>query len=799
MPVKTLYSFFIILIWLVTGYSTTAQFTVKGTLLDDKKRSINFTSINLTSTADSSIAFYTLSDSTGTFQFQRIPGGTYILQSRAIGYQAFSLQLDIKADTSLICPFVQADKELTGITVKSTITPTFERKRDRFVFSIANSPLVIGNNVWDVLKQTPMVQTSERGDINVVGNPQNATIFINRRKFYLKGEDLFRFLKEMPSTNLTKIEVLTIPPPFYDADGPVIDIILKKLDINGTRGTSTVSYQRSQVNLVNGSVSLDHNNNNYNQSLVISGGSTRAFQQIDRKTLIRDASQKEVSSFFENNTRRRNINGFTDIRYSLNPLLTIGTQWIVTSSISNAAATGTESDNTGIRNDYRQYIYKDNDLLNGNIFLKYYSERKAENLEISSDYLNTTVIQNTDFLLQAPQPSIKTDVTQKIRNFAVKADYSRPVSKKVTLEAGAKWGRSDIKTPYDAFINTGTNWTKLDRLSAIFDYKENISSAYTTLESDINGKWSVKGGIKVEYTGINTSTKGGTVTNNSTGYTFIFPIGYLNYSPNQKHSFSLTSRTDNSRPEYFSLNPARILLGPRTITEGNPFIRPSNGGSLELMYSYKQAYYFGLSYSVARQLYTQGNEIIPPDTLLIRWRNWGNIKQYNFWTFTQKNVIKNKWSLSFNSNLGFYSRNFNNDQVKVIDKTDNWQLYLTLNNNFSNILAKGINLYCNFSFNTPGRFGYWEETVSSWRIDAGGGYGIPRTGLRIAVSASDLLKYADRHVFINNKTDAQITTVLNNNDRRSIRISLSKSFGNTKAKRLGRRATSNEEEKQRLN
>lgn len=793
-------AFFLIGMLVCVNFCIAQKFNIRGVINDNKMKLIKYASVNLKSTTDSNYSIFSVSDSVGAYLMQQIPAGQYEIKVKSVELVESKIVLQISKDTVINFSLPREEKMLGGVTVVGTSAPKFERKRDRFVYTLNNSPLIVGNNIWDVLKQTPMVQTSEQGLLSVLGNPQGATVYINRRKFQLSGDDLIRFLREMPSDNLVKIEVLTIPPPFYDANGPVIDIILKKLEINGVRGNTSLTYGRSQVNTSNGNFSLDYNNNAYNQSLMLSGFGGNAFQQIERETTVSALGPSSlISSNIESNSKRKGISGYTDIRYSINPVLTIGTQWIANSSNSDLLGKGEEYDAASVKvTPYQQNIHTKNNVLNGNAFLKYYSEKKNTYFELGSDYLTNRLNQTTEFYLAPPLMSLITDVPQQIDNIAIKADFSKKVLKDIFMELGAKWSKSDIVTPYEVLGNSGGVWAKLDRYSATFDYNETIQSAYITLEKDFNSKWSGKLGLKVENSIFKTVTSGVTLQKNTNKFTFLFPIGYLNFKPNEKHSFSLTSKTSNSRPDYSSLNPARILLGPRTVTEGNPYLNPSNGGIVELMYSFKDKYYFGATYSVANNQFTQANTIIDPDTLLVKWNNWGDVKQFNFWIFTQRNVVKNKWSLIFNSNLGYYGRSFDNQAIRVVENPNNWQLFLTLNNSFTNIFSPKIRMYLNLSYRTPGRFGYWRDNTGSWRVDLGGNYSIPKAGMRLSLAVNDLFKFADRNVFQINKTDLQATSVLTNNDRRSIRFTISKSFGNLKAKKLDQRETSNEEEKQRL-
>lgn len=238
-------------------------------------------------------------------------------------------------------------------------------------------------------------------------------------------------------------------------------------------------------------------------------------------------------------------------------------------------------------------------------------------------------------------------------------------------------------------------------------------------------------------------------------------------------------------------------MGNRTVTEGNPALVPSNGGAAELIYGYKKKYFLGVTASYYKRLFTQINEVIGTDTLLVKWQNWGNQSQYNFWFFTSKDLFKDHLNLTFNTNLGYYKRSFNRDLTRSSASSDNVQLYLTLNQTYNNIFSKNLKLYLNSSFNTPTRFGLWSDDRSSFRVDLLAAYSFSKADFRVSLMINDIFKYNDRHVYNINQTDLQKTSVLTNSDARSIRIGISKSFGNQKAKKLQKRETSNEEEKKR--
>lgn len=778
--------------------ATHAQLHIKGFIKDSTEVSIPGCSVKLTSGTDINFAQTTSTDKDGAFKISHLQKGVYNLTITNVVYNTLSIKINLTNDTNLNIKLTERINSLSKVTITGN-KRLLERKRDRFVFNVSNSPFTLGNNVFEVLRQTPMVQLTDQGALNILGNPQNATVFINRKKFPLSGEDLANFLKNMPADNILQIEILSIPPPYYDVNGPVIDIILKHLDINGIRGSTSLAYERASVNRGILSNNLDFNSNRYNQTLSIGLNDGDYFKTIGKTTNFYGAQPSTVTSDVNTRANRKGINIYTDLRYSLTPVLTIGTQLITNNSKTNSNGDGAETiEPAAINSNYLQVDHVKNNLLSNNAFLKYNSEKKQTYFELSTDYLKADMDQNNRFNSNLEGGNYQNISPQHIRNYAIKTDFSKPVFAKVLLTSGLRYSNSTINTPYQAFDLSNNQIRPLDEFSADFHYSEKIYSGYSTLERDFGKKWSAKIGLQAEHSHINTETRAVTLQANKQDYTFIFPLGYLNYSPDDNNSFSLTSKINNSRPGYSYLNPARRLIGSRTITEGNPYLNPSNGGIVELMYSLKQTYYWGLTYTQNNRLFSQINQVINQDTLLIKWQNWGNQKQYNFWFFTQHNMFNNHWSASINTNLGYYHRSYNTSITNSAASNSNVQLFASLNNSFSKIGSKNLSLYCNMSFNTPGRYGLWKDNTSSYRVDLGANYNVPKSNFRLSLAVNDLLKYNDRHVYNINQTDDQYTRLITNSDARSVRLTISKTFGNLKVKKIDKRNTSNEDEKQRI-
>lgn len=769
----------------IISINATSQHRISGIVADSVQKKMAEAIVIIKSDYRNTIRSIA-TDSTGKFVFQDLDSGRYSLGVSYVGYENVQINLRISADTTLTVYMNTKQNTLKTVTITGT-EPRFERKIDRFVFNVSGNNVIKGLSTFELLGQTPMLRADEQTGISILGAQGGVTVFINRRKLNLSGTDLINFLRELPSENIERIELLTIPPPFYDVDGPVIDIITKKLKTNGLIATLIGNYLRAHRDRGAASLSLVYNRNNFNQTTSISGSLGNSFKEITKTTTF-DPAQDTVSTYSAILSNRRALNILNTVTYDLNQVWTLGTQALFNTTSSRSNLTGDENANA-----FKQRITGGYTTLNGNVYLRYNSEKKGTYAELSADLLHSSNKQTNEFNDVADPLYLKTYVPQQIDGLSLKLDLSKKLKKAYVMEGGLKLARTDVKTPYE--LTKGSQNGKLYE-NNLFNYREYITSGYVSVSKEFSQKWSAKLGVKIENSRVNTTTSGSLSNHYSNNFTFIVPIGYLNFSPNSKNSFSITSRLNNYRPDFTALNPATIQIGPRTVSTGDPFLQPANGASFEFMHGISNKYYWGLNYSYSKNEISQVNTVLPPDTLLIQWENWGNTYAYNAWFFTSQNIT-NKWGMSVSLNGSYYKRTIR--ETADNGKTDvyNTQAYLSINNTFRNIFIDGLNFLGNVSGSTPSRFGVWKQGAT-YRIDIGSSYSIKKLGLQISVMFNDITKYADRNLTLENITKEQATRVINNNDQRSFYISVARSFGNLKTKKGSTRQTSNEDVRERL-
>src|SRR5690606_30278601 len=110
----------------------------------------------------------------------------------------------------------------------------FQKKADRFVYDVANAPVAKGNTGFGLLLQAPLVSSTDDKTLQILGK-SNAIIYNNCSKTMMNTEAVIEMLKHMPSENISKIEIISVPGSELDVsstDG-IINIILKKKPDDG--------------------------------------------------------------------------------------------------------------------------------------------------------------------------------------------------------------------------------------------------------------------------------------------------------------------------------------------------------------------------------------------------------------------------------------------------------------------------------------------------------------------------------------------------------------------------------------
>ncbi|SDG85403.1 TonB-dependent receptor domain-containing protein [Mucilaginibacter sp. P25] len=588
---------------------------VSGALVNEQGKPLDYATVSLLRASDSTVVKGALSNDAGVYVFDNIKAGNYIIKATVVGYQkAVSKSFTVPANT----PHVTApalnlhtgSTELKAVTITAT-KPLIERKIDRTVMNVENSVLAAGNTAMEILERAPGVTVDKDDNISLKGK-QGVTVMINDKLTYLTAAQLATLLRSTDGNTIKSIEIITNPSAKYDAAGNsgIINIKLKKNTQSGTNGSITVGGAKSKYWRDNSSLNLNHKQGNLNVFTSLSRGDNKRGHDIGIDRIITDSLGNKT--YFNQKSNLPSINHYNNYRlgadYDLTPKHTIG---FVVSGYSNSEKDlndnrtiigkqfGVPDSSLHTTSDIRQ-TYK-NFALNLNDRLKL--DTSGQELSIDLDYSkfknNSNAMYNTDYFL--PDGSIQHE-PQMLRNqtpstisiYTGKADYTKPLTKTIKLEAGVKF--SSVKTDNDlqaqifsngAYINDTTRTNR-------FIYTEKINAGYLNLNKQFK-KFSVQLGLRAEQTRSTGNLIGSTPVKRS--YLNLFPSVFINQTINDKNevSFSYSRRID--RPGYDDLNPFVYYLDPYTYSQGNAFLNPQYTQNFELNYTYNKTINVSLGYS----------------------------------------------------------------------------------------------------------------------------------------------------------------------------------------------------------
>jgi outer membrane receptor protein involved in Fe transport len=131
-------------------------------------------------------------------------------------------------------------------------------------------------------------------------------------------------------------------------------------------------------------------------------------------------------------------------------------------------------------------------------------------------------------------------------------------------------------------------------LSDNFKYDEKVYAGYMSTTQDWE-KWSIKAGLRAEYTE-STGTSVARTTINDLRYFELFPSFYVLHNISENHSLSFDYSRKLRRPRYQDLNPFRTFISENNFIEGNPNLLPSFSNNFNLGYVLKQEFFFDFYY-----------------------------------------------------------------------------------------------------------------------------------------------------------------------------------------------------------
>ncbi|MFC1222800.1 outer membrane beta-barrel protein [Pedobacter sp. BG31] len=628
---KTLYkiAFFLTLLFTVkTGFAqTNPKPNISGIILDETKKPADYVTVVLFKASDSSVVKTAFTDPSGTFNFTISGKGSYYYKASNMGYKTLKSKTIVLTEDHQKVDFgtaqlIASTQNLKEVNVAVT-KPLIERKMDKIVMNVSNSAVMTGSTALEVLQKAPGVTVDQNDKISMMGK-QGVLIQLDGKQTYMSSADVANLLRNMQSSDIESIELITNPSSKYDASGNsgIINIKTKKNKNGGTNGSINGSLGYGKNLRANTGLNL-----NYRAQKVNLFGNY-SYGKFERNNLIAidRISNGTTDTYFmqvgESNRKQYNNNLKAGLDYFIDKKNTIGI--LVNGYFNHGNETSTnntligpsfqKTDSTLTTNSLQTNKYN-----NVSYNLNYKSVLDTAGSEISadvdysrykgndgSDYANDYRFENGNSI--RPIIYTRNNTPSIIDIKAFKIDYNVSLTKTVKLEAGLKssWVKTDNDLQAEAYVNSA--WENDTRRSNQFVYDENVNAAYTNVNKQFKNT-SVQIGLRVEQT----NSKGNLITKNTVverNYWDFFPTLFVQQklSKNNQLGFSYSRRID--RPSYDALNPFIYYLDEFTYSKGNPFLNPQYTHNFELSYTLLQKYMLSIGYSRINDVIA---EVILPD------------------------------------------------------------------------------------------------------------------------------------------------------------------------------------------
>ncbi len=719
-------------------------------------------------------------------------------------------------------------QSIEGVTLTKQV---FKKQSDRFVYDVAASPVTKGNTTFDILKQTPLLSTTDDKTLKIAGK-NNALIYINGRKTNMDSESLTQFLKNTPAENIQKIEVITVPGSEFQVESSdgIINIILKKKMSDGTSGNMRMSNTQNKYNASNASFSVNYRKNKLGISANLSGGENIQPQSYVLRNGTDFVKNESVGDIDDPN---KNIGGYLNIDYQLNDKSNLVLSWnswanksynstinlfnTLTEYNTDGSLKKTTYTRTSNKEDARNY----NNSVNLNYEIKL--DSLGSKLNANAAYLNYRRFQYSDNRTLVPGDfndystigkQIIQNIPQVINNFSGTVDYIQKFKNDFTVSIGGNYNKTKTDNDTKNFTTVFTDEDQKPLPTAIYSaspnhfiYDENIYGAYLTLEKKFSDKFSGKVGARYEITNSlgtsdNASPEYSRIERN---YNNLLPYLSLNYAINDKNNISYSFSSRMRRPSFWELNPVRNYISEYNYTQNNPFVKASSTYNQELTYMYKNSYFLILNHSYVKDQITQvplqgyvkslDGTVSEQNMLRYIRTNFGDKQEMSAMVGVQRTFFKQYLTLNFNAG---FQHNINNGTLAVdpttgdtfvdidgkelvyTNKVKSTSLVITSNNTLRLDKKKTWFLGANFFY------------VDKQQIELGMLKNLMSLDLSIkknwndwtfAVNVNDVLR--TNVVEIEDyQANGNYNYVKNDMYRRSVTVSLTYNFGNQKVKKV---------------
>ncbi|MCO6146828.1 TonB-dependent receptor domain-containing protein [Flavobacterium sp. NRK1] len=687
-----------------------------------------------------------ITEDNGTFTIKNLALKNYAVEIQFMGYKTQNLTAALSESAKTI--------NLGTITIKEEATTldevnivkeisTIEQKLDRKVITVGRDLTTAGGTASEIMNNIPSVNVDQDGNISLRGNT-NVRVLVDGRPTNISPAQL---LKQIPSTSIKKIELITNPSAKYNPEGMsgIINIVLHKNTNDGFNGSFNAGITFGQTPKVNNSLDMNYRTGKVNFFTNVGSNSGKYFNggYVQRQ----DIESRQLIDVVNDND---NVLGKFGMDYYINDNNTLSV-YTNQNYGSGKATIGTDivygPDETSENISQQSKLDGDNRNNSYNLAYKHKFEKEGHTLDFEGNYNDSKNTQYVDYTTTTGNEAAKLyndDVIDKRQNATFNLDYINPLNDKSTLELGAEARLIRSDNTY----NSTNPLIPVEQRNVGYTYDQDIYSAYATFGQKFD-KFSYQLGARFESYKVNANYNGTPAFKDD--YITVYPSAYLTYSLNEKNMLQLSYSRRVDRPSLEQTKPIREFATPLVTSLGNPELKPQFTNSVELNYTRMfgkgssitgGVYYRLINDEISRILYPNESTVNEQDQIM----SFGNFKHNNAFGFElSANYKILKW-WDIQPAIDFSS--ISQKGVINIEQEDG-----TFDTKIKSITANAFNARLNSNFKVNNRlsfnlFGFYRGPVNGvqnnskdmYKIDSGVRYTLLDNKMTLSVRYSDMFK-----------------------------------------------------------
>ena len=711
---------------LVAAQNAAPTFQIKGVLLDSlTQEGEPYATIKIVKKEAPANALKMLvTDMKGKFQ-EKVPGtGNFVMTISSIGRNTIVKDFTVKAGEKLVdfgtLYITDASNELGQVEVVAQ-KPLVKADIDKIEYNVQDDPDSKSNSVLEMLRKVPLVTVDGEDNIKVNGS-SSFKVYVNGKPNNMMSNNPTEVLKSMPANSIKHIEVITNPGPKYDAEGVggILNIVTVGSGLEGY--TATFSGNVSNMGAGGGlfgtvksgklTVSARYNYNYNDRPRSYSGGNRRTVGDVTEGSsdLDYDGSSKGHGNF---------QSGSMEASYEIDTLRLVSMSFGLwgggnnSTSINNTLATAPGTSNELYRYvsdgrsksswysidggvDYQRMFHVKDRMFT----LSYKINTSPQTSDSYSTYNDMHAATDwEDFLKRLYD--LNNDGSQNTTEHTFQADYTTPIGKIHTLEAGAKYILRDNSSEDDRYerqIGTTGDYVLDEEHSSHYKHQNDILAAYMGYGLRVK-KISGRLGVRYEHTKQEVKYLLGRGDDFNKNFDDVVPSASIGYKLTDMSNLRFGYNMRIYRPGIWYLNPYLNDSNPTNISQGNSHLDSEKSHSCNLSYSnFTQKFNINLSarYSFTNNSIEQVTEQVK-DTEIEGLQNpTGKEVLYS----TYQNIGKSR-----NASLSGYV-NWN--------ATSNTRIYANLYGNYT--YMEGANGLKNDGWNLFAYGGAQQSLPHDWRI-----------------------------------------------------------------------------------